>query len=247
MIACLALPTHSAVPPPAPPWQVWLASSLLADSLAVAAQTLLARSLAAGQGGSGRAVVQRTVQLALGLGLLLAGGLALGRGGIAAAFSRDPAVLGTLSLVMPAVVSLALGSSGLAGFTRCMLIARTAGGAGVLQQAITTYAHTPLYNVMNPKLQILTQPLNSLAFLMDGVLYGAGGYRYAALAMVAACLPAAAAMLGAAQLAGTPGVALPPADVQLLGVWAGLGLLMLGRFATIYLPLQQRKHPFEQL
>lgn len=82
---------------------------------------------------------------------------------------------------------------------------------------------------------------------MDGVLYGAGGYQYAALAMAAACLPAAAVMLGAAQLSGAPGAPLPPPDVQLLGVWAGLGLLMLGRFATIYLPLVRRKHPFERL
>ncbi len=96
-------------------------------------------------------------------------------------------------------------------------------------------------------MQILTQPLNSLAFLMDGVLYGAGGYRYAALAMLASCVPAATAMLGAAQLTGSPGLALDPADAQLLGVWAGLGILMLGRFATIYLPLQQRRHPFDKL
>ncbi|KAL4458004.1 hypothetical protein ABPG75_012869 [Micractinium tetrahymenae] len=178
-------------------FQVWLASSLLADSLAVAAQTLLARSLAAGRSESGHAIVQHTMRMALGLGLLLAVGLALGRGGIAAAFSRDPAVLGALGLVMPAV--------------------------------------------------ILTQPLNSLAFLMDGVLYGAGGFQYAAVAMVAACLPAAAVMLAATKLAGASGVALAPQDVQLLGVWAGLGLLMFGRFATIYLPLRQRKPPFEWL
>ncbi len=37
-------------------FQVWLASSLLADSLAVASQTLLARSVAAGDYAYGRRV-----------------------------------------------------------------------------------------------------------------------------------------------------------------------------------------------
>ena len=90
--------------PPCRTAQVWLASSLLADSLAVAAQTLLARSIAAGQQGVGRVVVRRTFQLAAWLGCLLAAGLAVGQRQIAALFTADPAVLSCLALVMPAVV-----------------------------------------------------------------------------------------------------------------------------------------------
>lgn len=84
--------------------QVWLASSLLADSLAVAAQTLLARSLAAGQQAAGKAVVRRTLQMALALGGALALGLGCGQRWVAAAFTADPAVLRALALVFPAVV-----------------------------------------------------------------------------------------------------------------------------------------------
>ncbi len=43
--------------------------------------------------------------MALGLGCALALGLAAGQGGIARLFTRDPAVLRSLALLMPAVVS----------------------------------------------------------------------------------------------------------------------------------------------
>lgn len=84
--------------------QVWLASSLLADSLAVAAQTLLARSMAAGQRAACKAVVASTLRMSLALGFALAAGLAFSSGGVAALFSSDPAVLAALAAIMPAVV-----------------------------------------------------------------------------------------------------------------------------------------------
>ena len=66
---------------------------------------MLARSVAAGQWEAGQQIVRRTLQMALGLGCTLALGLAVGRGGIARLFTQDPAVLRTLALLMPAVVS----------------------------------------------------------------------------------------------------------------------------------------------
>lgn len=97
----------------------------------------------------------------------------------------------------------------------------------------------------NPQ-QIITQPINALAFLADGVLYGVGGFSYAAVAMVMACLPAGAAMLLGSRLSA--GLAAGAAqDGQLIAVWAGLALLMLGRFLTIYVPLVARRPPFDKL
>ena len=95
-------------------------------------------------------------------------------------------------------------------------------------------------------LQIATQPLNALAFLMDGVLYGCGGFQFAAVAMTAACIPALAAMLAGTRLAAglAPAAAL---DGQLAAVWLGLGYLMLLRFATLYIPLRMRRPPFDKL
>ena len=91
-----------------------------------------------------------------------------------------------------------------------------------------------------------TQPVNALAFLADGVLYGVGGFGYAALAMVAAVLPAGGVMLlGSRWAASLPAGA--AADVQLAAVWVGLALLMLLRWATVWLPLMLRAPPFDQL
>lgn len=114
--------------------QVWLASSLLADSLAVAAQTLLARSLAAGQQAAGKAVVRRTLQMALGLGGALALGLGAGQRHVAAAFTTDPAVLRALALVFPAVVRR---PAGRAPAWRCCLgwLGREAAAAGAARLA----------------------------------------------------------------------------------------------------------------
>ena len=70
-----------------------MACSLLSDSLSVAAQTLLAASLAAGQPRKARAVASRTLTLggALGAGLGLV--LAAGRHHVARAFTADQSVL----------------------------------------------------------------------------------------------------------------------------------------------------------
>lgn len=82
--------------------------------------------------------------------------------------------------------------------------------------------------------------------MSDGVLYGVGGFKYAAAAMVAACLPAAGVMLLAARwAAGLGGGA--ALDAQLMGVWAGLAVLMGMRLLTIYAPLVARRPPFDQL
>lgn len=180
-------------------FQLWLASSLLADSLAVAAQSLVARCLASG-GDAGRAdaraVARRVTSLSLGLGLALSAGLAAGATALPLPrlFSSDPGVAAALTVLLPAVVA--------------------------------------------------TQPLNALAFALDGVLYGVGGFGHAARAMAVAAAPAAGVMLVGWRVAGDAGLG---ADAQLLAIWAGLATLMAGRFLTIYLPLKGGRAPFEQL
>jgi MATE family, multidrug efflux pump len=66
------------------------------------------------------------------------------------------------------------------------------------------------------------QPLNAVAFVLDGVLIGAGDMRFLAWAMVLAAavfIPAALAVLGL--------------DAGIGWLWASLGLLMLTRAATL--------------
>lgn len=86
---------------------------------------------------------------------------------------------------------------------------------------------------------ILTQPLNALAFVWDGVLYGAGGFAYAAKAMPLCALPSVLCMLGST-LSNVP-------DKQLLLVWAGLTLLMLMRTLSVWVPFRLGSYPFEKL
>ena len=107
---------------------------------------------------------------------------------------------------------------------------------------------------------ILTQPVNALAFVLDGVLYGAGGFAYAAKvsrtavshsagvtltggcapqAMPVCAVPAMACML-LSQAAGS-------ADARLVSVWLGLTVLMLMRSLTILLPWRLGRGPFKEM
>ena len=84
---------------------------------------------------------------------------------------------------------------------------------------------------------VLTQPLNALAFVWDGVLYGAGGFAYAARVMPVCALPACACML-ASLTSHVP-------DVQLGFVWGGLTLLMIMRSLTVWVPFRLGRSPFD--
>ncbi|KAF6252887.1 hypothetical protein COO60DRAFT_491198 [Scenedesmus sp. NREL 46B-D3] len=170
-------------------FQLWLASSLMADSLAVACQTMLAKSLAARDTSTAQRVVQRCVSMASLLGCLLALLLWLGQRAIPAAFTADAAVLALVGSTLPFVVA--------------------------------------------------TQPVNALAFVWDGVLFGAGGFRYASVQMALCAVPAVVLMnLGPHALAGAA-----PA-IKLQYVWLGLSLVMCCRALSIWAPYKLRLPPF---
>lgn len=86
---------------------------------------------------------------------------------------------------------------------------------------------------------ILTQPINALAFVWDGVLYGVNGFKYAAKAMTVCAAPAASAMLLGLRFAGQS------LDAELTAVWLGLSILMVMRCVTIYLPYRLQRKPFD--
>jgi len=168
--------------------QLWLASSLLADSLAVAAQTLLARSVAARNSAVSQLIALRVLRWGVLLGVVLGGALGASSGILPKLFTSDPAVLAGISAIYPWV--------------------------------------------------ILTQPINALAFVWDGVLYGCNGFKYAAKAMAVCAAPAVSCMLLGLEFAGDY-------DAQLTSVWLGLSLLMVMRCLTIYIPYRLRRSPFD--
>lgn len=114
--------------------QVWLATSLLADGLAVAGQAILASSFARKDYEKATATASRVLQLGLVLGLILAvilgGGLSFG----AKLFTKDVDVLRLIGTGIPFVAA--------------------------------------------------TQPINSLAFVFDGVNFGASDFAYSAFSLV---------------------------------------------------------------
>nr|KYP36686.1 hypothetical protein KK1_042186 [Cajanus cajan] len=123
-----------------PGLQIWLASSLLADGLAVAVQTILACSFAEKDFNKAIAAATRTLQmsfvLGVGLSLVVAFGLYFGAG----IFSKNAQVVQLIKISMPFVAA--------------------------------------------------TQPINSLAFVFDGVNYGASDFAYSAYSLASshACL-----------------------------------------------------------
>ncbi|WRX31659.1 Multi antimicrobial extrusion protein - like 10 [Theobroma cacao] len=117
--------------------QVWLATSLLADGLAVAGQAILASAFAKGDHEKATATASRVLQLGLVLGLILAvvlgGGLSFG----AKLFTKDVNVLHLIGTGIPFVAA--------------------------------------------------TQPINSLAFVFDGVNFGASDFAYSAFSLASSC------------------------------------------------------------
>ncbi|XP_022754063.1 protein DETOXIFICATION 42-like isoform X1 [Durio zibethinus] len=114
--------------------QVWLATSLLADGLAVAGQAMLASAFAKKDYEKATATASRVLQLGLVLGFILAvilgGGLNFG----AKLFTKDVNVLHLIGTGIPFVAA--------------------------------------------------TQPINSLAFVFDGINFGASDFAYSAFSLV---------------------------------------------------------------
>lgn len=114
--------------------QVWLATSLLADGLAVAGQAILASAFAKKDYDSATTTAARVLQLGLVLGLVLAIILGVGLPFGARIFTKDVDVLHLISVGIPFVAA--------------------------------------------------TQPINALAFVFDGINFGASDFAYSANSMV---------------------------------------------------------------
>ncbi|KAJ6791790.1 putative protein DETOXIFICATION 42 [Iris pallida] len=113
--------------------QVWLATSLLADGLAVAGQAILASAFARGDYRKAVAATSRVLQLSIVLGVALSIVLGLGMEFGSRIFTKDDKVLKIVHKGIPFIAA--------------------------------------------------TQPINSLAFVFDGVNFGASDYTFSAYSM----------------------------------------------------------------
>lgn len=165
-------------------FQIWLASSLVSDSLAVASQALISRYLGQKEAGKAKMVASVCFKLAVGLGCMLT--ITLMLASLAAPrdlFTSNEDVLAALYSVMPMVIG--------------------------------------------------SQVVNSIAFVLDGIVYGCGrdGFVYAAKSMFFAAIPSIGAMFIGLYYCLQNG--LEPIHI-LQFVWAGLLVLMLSRSLTMY-------------
>jgi Na+-driven multidrug efflux pump len=147
-------------------FQLWLSSSLMADSLAVACQTLLARSLAVKDTTSARQVcacAYACVDSWCFLGLTTQG------------VEGRPCDTPHLLLLLLQVVSRCVGMSAVLGGALAVALAAARGsipGLFTTDPGVLLLVHALLPWV------VASQPINALAFVWDGVLFGAGGFRW---------------------------------------------------------------------
>jgi MATE family multidrug resistance protein len=84
--------------------QLWVLTSMLVDSLAVAGQTLIAVKLSGGQSAEARQVAERLLQLGLALGLGIAGVLGVSSPLWPRVFTSDAGVLDQIRALVPLAV-----------------------------------------------------------------------------------------------------------------------------------------------
>lgn len=144
--------------------QIWLATSLLADGLAVAGQAILASAFARADYEKAVSTASRVLQLGLAMGLVLSVVLVTGLKFASRLFTEDAGVLHLISVGIPFVA--------------------------------------------------VTQPINALAFVFDGINYGASDFAYSAYSMV---LVAVVSIVCLCALSSTYGF---------IGIWIALTIYM---------------------
>ncbi|CAN6820027.1 unnamed protein product [Brassica oleracea] len=176
--------------------QVWLATSLLADGFAVAGQAILASAFAKKDYKRAAATASRVLQLGLVLGFLLAIVLGAGLHFGARLFTKDDKVLHLIGIGLPVITF---------NFT--------------LNQdyVLDIVAKTRSWFL---KFVAGTQPINALAFVFDGVNFGASDFGYAAASLV---MVAIVSILCLVLLSSTHGF---------IGLWFGLTIYMSLRAAV---------------
>ncbi|KAK8937650.1 MATE efflux family protein 1 [Platanthera guangdongensis] len=153
--------------------QVWLATSLLADGLAVAGQAIIASAFAKEDLQKVRAATSRILQLSIVLGLLLTVLLGVGLEFGAGIFTKDMNVMRQVHLAIPLIAG--------------------------------------------------TQTINSLAFVFDGVNFGASDYTLSAYSVVVVATVSIPSLLFLSDSNG------------LIGIWIALTIYMtLRTFASIW-------------
>ncbi|XP_027173281.1 protein DETOXIFICATION 42-like [Coffea eugenioides] len=165
--------------------QVWLATSLLADGLAVSGQAILASAFAKNDYERATTTASRVLQLGLVLGLVLSLIVIVILKYASTIFTADINVLHLLSLGIPFVV--------------------------------------------------VTQPINSVAFVFDGINYGASDFSYSAYSMISVAAVSIILLL------------LLSSRFGFVGIWLALSIFMSLRALAGFWRIGTRTGPWRYL
>ncbi|XP_074588273.1 protein DETOXIFICATION 42-like isoform X1 [Curcuma longa] len=159
--------------------QIWLASSLLADGLAVAGQAVLASAFARNDHTRAISSASRVLQWGMVLGLVLCVILGTGLQYASRLFTKDTEVLQLIHTGIPFVA--------------------------------------------------LTQPINALAFVFDGVNYGASDFAYSAYSMILVAIVSIACLVVLSSSYGFAGIWIALTIYMSLRMFAGFWRIGAGR------------------
>lgn len=165
--------------------QIWLATSLLADGLAVAGQAILASAFATKDYSRAIVTSSRVLQLGIVLGVILAIVLGVGLSFGAKLFTKDIHVLQLIGVGIPFVAA--------------------------------------------------TQPINALAFVFDGINFGASDFAYSAYSMVTVAIFSILLLLILSSSHG------------FVGIWIALTIYMSLRAFAGFLRMGTRTGPWKFL
>ncbi|RYR27034.1 hypothetical protein Ahy_B02g061359 isoform C [Arachis hypogaea] len=211
--------------------EVWLSVSSLTDALALAGQAILAGSYSQGNYEQSRHLIYRALQIGLGTGITLSMILFFGYGAFSSLFSTD-------SEVQDVAQSGLLARSFL---TLLLLIYFVTGSVIVAfspnNNPIVFLSHVTLINLKCTHMQFVagSQPVNALAFVVDGLYYGVSDFGFAAYSMVLVALISSVFILVASPVLGLP------------GVWTGLFLFMVLRVLAGVWRLGSKSGPWDMV
>ncbi|KAG6469094.1 protein DETOXIFICATION 42-like [Zingiber officinale] len=151
--------------------QIWLATSLLADGLAVAGQAILASAFARRDHTTATFAASRVLQWGMALGLLLCITLGIGLQFVSTLFTKDTEVRRLIRIGIPFVA--------------------------------------------------LTQPINALAFVFDGINYGASDFAYSAYSMILVAIVSITCLIVLSSLYGFTGIWISLTIYMSLRMFAG--------------------------
>eukprot|EP00466_Bigelowiella_natans_P010633 jgi/Bigna1/73657/fgenesh1_pg.25_\ len=200
--------------------QLWLSTALINDALAIAAQTVLAQALSKGRPEAAMETIKKIISWSIGTGVFLATAVWV----VVLRAKAEQHILAQETHA--SVLMLGTGHFGVLSFDEIAgLFTRDIGVQEKIQSMLPFVA--------------VSMPFASVAFTLDGVLYGARDFQFAARTMFAASSVAIVSMI--------IGTLTESQSDDVFFIWGGFLGLMLTRVLVISRRLRDRNGPFSSL